>query len=108
VLLNDVGHLRHWMGVRVDDSGHRRDAVQTRVELVRSNGRSVWRRAQTDGSYCSASDPRVLFGLGESATPQTVRVHWAGGKAEEFKDLAVDRYWVLESGKAAREAQSSK
>jgi hypothetical protein len=108
VLLNDVGHLRHWMGVRVVDSRHLRDAVQTRVELVRPNGRSLWRRVQTDGSYCSASDPRVLFGLGEIATPQTVRVHWAGGKAEEFRNLAVDRYWILESGKAAREVQSSK
>jgi hypothetical protein len=102
VLLNDVGHLRHWLGVRVLESPHRRDAVQTRIELVRPNNRSVWRRVQTDGSYCSASDPRVLFGLADSTTPQTVRVHWAGGKVEEFRNLAVDRYWVLESGKAAR------
>jgi hypothetical protein len=102
VLLNEVGHLRHWMGVRVVDSRHLRDAVQTRVELVRPNGRSVWRRVQTDGSYCSASDPRVLFGLGDTATPQIVRVHWAGGNVEEFRNLAVDRYWILESGKAPR------
>jgi enediyne biosynthesis protein E4 len=102
VLLNDVGHLRHWMGVRVIDSRHLRDAMQTRVELVRPNGRSLWRRVQTDGSYCSASDPRVLFGLGESATPQTIRVHWAGGQVEEFRNLAVGRYWILESGKAPR------
>jgi enediyne biosynthesis protein E4 len=102
VLLNDVGHLRHWMGVRVIDSRHLRDAVQTRVELVRPNGRSLWRRVQTDGSYCSAGDPRVLFGLGESATPQTIRVHWAGGKVEEFRNLGVGRYWVLESGKPPR------
>jgi hypothetical protein len=108
VLLNEVGHLRHWLGIRVIDSRYLRDAVQTRIEFVRPNGRSSWRRVQTDGSYCSASDPRVLLGLGETETPQTVRVHWAGGKAEEFRNLAVDRYWVLESGKAAREVQSLK
>jgi hypothetical protein len=102
VLLNQVGHLRHWLGVRVIEGRYRRDAVQTRVELVRPNGRPLWRRVQTDGSYCSASDPRVLFGLGESTAPQTIRVHWTGGNVEEFRDLAVDRYWVLESGKPAR------
>jgi hypothetical protein len=31
-----------------------------------------------------------------------VRVQWPGGRVEEFRDLAVDRYWVLEAGKAPR------
>jgi hypothetical protein len=57
---------------------------------------------QTDGSYCVASDPRVLFGLGDATAAQTVRVQWAGGQVEEFRNLAVDRYWILESGKAPR------
>jgi hypothetical protein len=58
-----------------------------------------------DGSYSAASDPRVIFGLGNDATPQTIRVHWPGGKPESFSDLAVDRYWLLESGKAPRPLQ---
>jgi hypothetical protein len=49
-----------------------------------------------------ASDPRVLFGLGSEGGAQTVRVQWAGGQVEEFRDLAVDRYYVLEPGKAPR------
>jgi hypothetical protein len=49
-----------------------------------------------DGSYASASDPRVVFGLGSDASPQTVRITWPDGKVEPFRDLAVDRYWVLE------------
>ncbi len=107
VLLNEVGQSRHWMGVRVIESRYKRDAGQTRIELVRPNNRSLWRRVHTDGSYCSASDPRVLFGLGDTTVPQTIRVHWSGGKVEEFRNLAVDRYWVLESGKPAREVKSS-
>jgi hypothetical protein len=60
---------------------------------------------QTDGSYLSASDPRVVFGLGGDASPQTVRVFWPGGTAEAFGNLAVDRYWVLERGKPPRSLQ---
>jgi hypothetical protein len=99
VLLNAAASGRHWVGVRVLTS--RRDAVQTRLELPRRTG-SLWRRVQTDGSYLSASDPRVVFGLGADASPQTIRVVWPGGKAEEFGNLKVDRYWLLEPGKPPR------
>lgn len=101
VLINQSASGRHWLGVRVIDRRYGRDAVQTRLELVRSGG-SLWRIVHTDGSYASASDARVLFGLAADASPQTIRVHWPGAKPEEFKNLAIDRYWVLEAGKAPR------
>jgi hypothetical protein len=100
VLLNEVGHRRHWLGLRVIDTRYMRDAVQTRVSLVGHRGAS--RSVQTDGSYGVASDPRVVFGLGSENGAQTVRVQWPGRQAEEFRDLAVDRYWILESGKSPR------
>jgi hypothetical protein len=100
VLRNEVGSRQHWLGVRVID--RRRDGVQGRVDLVRRAGAPLIRRVQTDGSYCAASDPRVLFGLGTESSSQTVRVRWPGGQVEEFRDLAVDRYWTLEAGKAPR------
>jgi enediyne biosynthesis protein E4 len=103
VLLNEVGNRRHWLGVRAVDSRVKRDAMQARVELVGHRGTS--RTIHTDGSYCVASDPRVLFGLGSETAAQTVRVQWPGGQAEEFRNLAVDRYWVLEPGKAPRAMQ---
>ena len=40
--------------------------------------------------------------LGDASAAQTVRVQWVGGQVEEFRNLAVDRYWILESGKAPR------
>jgi hypothetical protein len=85
----------------VIDSRYKRDAVQARVALVGPQ-RHATRSVQTDGSYCVANDPRVLFGLGSETAAQTVRVQWAGGQVEEFRNLAVDRYWILESGKAPR------
>jgi enediyne biosynthesis protein E4 len=103
VLLNESGHRRHWLGIRVIDNGHKRDALHTRVELAGHRGAT--RRVQTDGSYAVASDPRVLFGLADEKGPQTVRVLWPGRQAEEFRDLAVDRYWILESGTAPRVSQ---
>jgi len=104
VLMNQVGSTRHWLGVRVLDRRHPRDALQSRVTLVGSAGRATTRVVHTDGSYASASDPRVVFGLGLDAAARTIRVQWPGGLVEEFRGLAVDRYWVLEPGKPARMA----
>ena len=99
VLRNDAGN-GHWLGIRAIDHG--RDALQARVLLARGSGGPVLRRVHTDGSYCSAGDPRVVFGLGEDRSPQRVRVEWPGGQSEEFAGLAADRYWVLERGKPPR------
>jgi hypothetical protein len=100
VLRNDVGSRQHWLGLRVLERG--RDAMQARIELVRPSGASLVRRVQTDGSYCAASDPRVVFGLNGETSTQTVRVRWPGGRSEEFRNLTPDRYWILEAGKAPR------
>jgi hypothetical protein len=102
VLLNAVTAGGHWLGIRAVDTRYRRDALQARVELVGGGGRTSIRRIQTDGSYCVSGDPRVVFGLAEDQSAQTIRVHWRRGDVEEFRGLAVDRYWILERGKPAR------
>ena len=69
-----------------------------RAAIVKSDGSTIWRRARADGSYGSANDPRVLAGLGQSATPPTVRVMWPDGRTEEWSEVAVDRYTTLRQG----------
>jgi hypothetical protein len=102
LLLNEVGNRQHWLGVRIVDARHRRDAYGAQVELVRRGNRAAVRRVHTDGSYLTAGDPRVLFGLGSDAAPQTIRVRWDGGQVEEFRGLAADRYWIIEQGRTPR------
>jgi enediyne biosynthesis protein E4 len=100
VLRNDVGQRQHWLGVRVLDG--RRDALHARVALAGRKESRAGRRIQVDGSYATASDPRVIFGLADDSSAKSVRVDWPDGRSGEFKDLAVDRYWTLEQGKPAR------
>ncbi len=100
VLMNAAARGRRWLGLRVvDDKGG--DAVGAVVELQHGKSRLV-RRVRVDGSYCVASDPRVVLGLAGDAADQTVQVRWPGGRTESFAGLAVDRYWVLQSGKPPR------
>ena len=98
LLINDVGHRNRWIGLRLVGGAGRRDMLGARVGVFRADGPPLWRRARADGSYASASDPRVLVGLGDAATVRRVRVVWPSGGEEDWTDLPVDRWLTLEEG----------
>jgi enediyne biosynthesis protein E4 len=111
LMINNVGSRAHWLGLRLTggqsvggrlrpEQSAGRDMLGARVEIVRSNAPTLVRRAHADGSYASASDPRVLVGLGESKERPTVRVRWPGGRVEEWHDVPIDRYTTLKEGTA--------
>jgi hypothetical protein len=101
LLINNVGNRKHWVGLRLvapAAGGRMRDMLGARVAVTASNGRTMWRRAHADGSYASASDPRVLVGVGDAQGPVKVRVIWPDGKSETFEGVVVDKYSTLEQG----------
>jgi hypothetical protein len=100
LLVNNVGSRGHWIGLRLVGTAGQRDMLGTRVEVLRSSGPPLWRRARADGSYASANDPRVLVGLGPTVEKPRVRVLWPDGRAEEWSSVDVDRYTTLVQGSA--------
>ena len=98
LLLNNIGNRRHWLGLRMVGGPGGRDMLGTKVQVTRADGRSVWRRVRADGSYASANDPRVLVGLGESATPVRVHAVWPDGQHEEWSDVTIDKWTTLKQG----------
>jgi hypothetical protein len=97
LLINGIGRRRHWLGLRLVGSGVARDMIGARV-AVTAAGRTLWRRARSDGSYALANDPRVLFGLGDSKGPVGVRVIWPDGVSENWSSVTIDRWTTLEQG----------
>jgi hypothetical protein len=98
LLINQVGNQNAWLGLRLTGNDPPRDLVGTMVAVDRESKPTLWRRVRTDGSFCSANDPRVIFGLANSPEISRVRVYWPGGSAEEWLDLSTGRYWNLERG----------
>ena len=70
-----------------------------RVGIERAGQPTLWRRVKTDGSYLSASDPRVHVGLGASTQVEAVVVDWPDGVRERFTDVAADQIVTLQRGK---------
>jgi hypothetical protein len=101
LLLNTIGQRQHWVGVRVVGA-HGSDGLGARVAITPASGPTRWRRARADGSYASASDPRVLVGLGTLTGPVRVRVLWPNGRIEEWRDVPIDRYTTLSEGTGER------
>ena len=97
LLLNQIGNRNHWLGLRlVGKNG--RDMLGARVDVVVTKNHILRRRARTDGSYLSASDPRVVVGLGRVTQVESVRVQWPDGSVEEWRAPAIDHYVTLKQG----------
>ena len=99
VLINQIGNRRRWLGLRLITG--QRDALGAVVELHLPGQPVLRRRARADGSYASANDPRVLFGLGDAAQVSKVVVRWPGGRIEEWKEVPLGVYTTLREGTAA-------
>ena len=103
LLRNDAADGTAWLGLRLigaPGGAGERDLLGARAVLLRDRPPLLARRSRADGSYASANDPRVLFGLGRPAddAPERVRVTWPDGKVEEWDDLAAGRYHTLRQG----------
>jgi hypothetical protein len=98
LLLNDLGPRHHWLQVRLEGVQDNRQGLGARVGLRRADATTVWRRARTDGSYLSASDPRVHFGLGTSDEVAAVIVEWPNRSREVWPAQHVDRIVTLKQG----------
>ena len=98
LLLNQGTAGHHWLQVRLEQAPHNRSAVGAVVGIERSGRPTSWRRVRTDGSYLSASDLRVHFGLGASATIDAVVVQWPDGQRERWSGGPTDRLLTLKRG----------
>ena len=66
----------HLAGVKTNRYG-----LGSMVGVFRKDEKPLWRRARTDGSYLSASDSRVHFGLGSNPQIEVVAVEWLAASA---------------------------
>lgn len=97
LLLNEAGQTNHWLGVRLVEGSKEAvfDALGAVAQLERSGSPTLTRRCATDGSYLSASDPRLIFGLGDSCETGTLHVRWPDGSSDRWEGLDCDRYHTL-------------
>ena len=100
LLRNDTPRTNHWVGLQLVGTRSGRDAIGARVALT-AGGRERVRAKVGGASYLTASDPRLLFGLGPATRVDSLEVRWPSGLVERFPPPAIDRYTTLREGSAA-------
>ena len=107
LLLNGAARGAHWAQLRLRQDGGNRDGLGAWIGVERRTQPTLWRRVRTDGSYLSAGDVRVHFGLGSSASATGVVVRWPDGTRERWARLELDRETTLRRGTGKTEAENA-
>jgi tetratricopeptide (TPR) repeat protein len=92
----------HFVSFVLEGTKSNREGVGA-VVTVKAGGRSrrAWRSG--GGSFQSASDPRVHFGLGDEPLGE-VEVRWPSGRVDRFQHVEIDRCYRLREGDASPSA----
>ena len=86
VVLMNRGGKAHWLSITLRGRRSNRDGLGARVTV---NGQT--RFATTAGSYLSASDKRLHFGLAGAASA-SIEIAWPSGARQKLSDVRVDQF----------------
>ena len=84
LLMNQATSDAGWTGLGVKRAGAARWEIGVRFEALGGDAGTRWRRSRTDGSYCSANDPRVILGYGRGDSLPRLRLHEGNDRTREF------------------------
>jgi hypothetical protein len=99
VLLRNVNPDRHhWVELKlVGGPKSPRDAMCATV-FLKANGMTQRDDVMSSGSYISANDQRLHFGLGDATDAGTAEIRWPSGAKQTVKLPAVDRIYTITEG----------
>ena len=87
------GEAGHGLTLRLEGTASNRDAIGARVTVTAGGRRqSGWRIG--GGSFQSASDPRLHFGLGDAERVDQVEVAWPSGRVTRAGPLPADNGYL--------------
>jgi tetratricopeptide (TPR) repeat protein len=93
---SDTGHF---VTFALEGRKSNRDGVGSRV-AIEVDGRRLVAQRFGGGSYQSAGDPRLHFGLGRATEIRSVEVRWPSGHIDRYRSLRGDTGYQLREGDA--------
>ncbi|MGO9469033.1 MAG: FG-GAP-like repeat-containing protein [Isosphaeraceae bacterium] len=95
----------HFLTLALEGIRSNRDAVGARVTVIAGSRRLVAERFG-GGSYQSASDPRLHFGLGDAAGALSIEIRWPSGQTDRHAGVRADRVYRAREGAQALEPRT--
>jgi len=91
ILHNERGNGYHWLLVNTTGTVSNRDGIGAQIRLVSESGLEQFGLVTTAGSYQSASDKRVHFGLGRDKIVRLLEITWPSGIVQKLENVPADR-----------------
>lgn len=99
LLRNDGGNRSGWLQVQLVGELSNKDGIGARVTISSGGVTQVAERIG-GGSYQSAHDPRLHFGLGNQDQVERVEVVWPSGRVDRFEEISANRVLVVREGES--------
>ena len=87
VLRNDGGNRSSWLQIKTIGTKSNRDGIGCRVKIVSRSGPTQYFTVNTAVGYLSASDKRLIVGLGRDASATLVEIRWPSGIVQKFENV---------------------
>ena len=97
LLRNDGGNDNHWLTIQLIGAKSNRDGTGTSLKLT-SEGFVHVEQAKGGGSYMSASDPRIHFGLGKQTKIESLEITWPSGQVDRLSNVPIDQIIAVKEG----------
>jgi hypothetical protein len=91
LLRNQGANGNHWLLVNTIGTASNRDGIGAKLHIVSESGLEQHALVSTAGSYLSASDKRVHFGLGQDKSVKLVEITWPSGNIQRLQSVAADQ-----------------
>ncbi len=106
VLLRNVNpDNHHWVEIRLIGGAKGPHDATCATAYLTANGMRQRRDVLSSGSYISANDHRMHFGLGDATDPGSIEINWPSGGKETIKLSGVDRIYTITEGKGITDQQ---
>jgi enediyne biosynthesis protein E4 len=99
ILRNQGGTHNNWLIINTVGTASNRDGIGARVHLVGESGLEQYGLVSTAGSYLSASDKRVHFGLGGDKTVRLLEIIWPNGSVQRLVGIQANQILRVEEPK---------
>ena len=95
---NEGGNKNNWLNVRLVGTKSNRSGLDAIVRVESGLGKQ-WKTVHSGSSYCSQSDLALTFGFAQDKVVRSLRVEWPSGTKQQFKNVAVNRFIVINETK---------
>jgi hypothetical protein len=107
VLRNQGGARNHWLTLQLEGRKSNRDGIGAEVKIVSESGASQYATASTSGSYLSACDRRVHFGLGAGTVVKSIEIRWPSGILQRLENVTANQILTVVEPSQASAATSN-